>query len=473
MYKNRNTTNITRQTLVCLLMFLWTYSVKGDSWVTYTNHRVIDSTGTYYVCVKRVGIPGERYISAYAGQLDLIIAQRKQGSSPVPPLRTKLDGQSRFDMHKSNEVDPREGDVIHCRVKLEITPGRILVSSTGLGVVLLDQYGMNLSLLDQGEPAVTILSLNGRILHAKKIVELFDDASVGKFYHGWSNLGWLQDAWIDEEKHEVVILGLGKTQGEANSIAVINMDSGKIRHGTSTDILRAITTRNLAGMTFALDSANRSKITVPSAELSSILKDSALPLNARIRSAVMLSTLGDKSGKNLMKSTLLLASNEMVKHPDNQDLENEKNCELYLYIVNHFLDFFGVESLPLLQQVSRDQDYPPQTYRPFAAMGVKAVPLLLKMIEDQMDAGGQVLAADVLSEIQPSTEEIIRALTNTLKSTGKTTSGCQVRWVAIVSLKKIGPAAKSALPALTKLTKDPEEEIREAAKKAITKINSP
>lgn len=470
MHKNRNTTNITRQALVCLLVLLWTHSVNGDSWETYTNHRLTDSTGTYYVSVKRVGKLGERYLHGY-GRLELIIAQRKHGGPVVPSIRTKLDEHSRFDMNKSNEVDPREGDVIHGRVKLENTPGRILVSSTGLGVVLLDQYGMNLSLLNAGEPAVTILSLNGKILHAKKIVELFDEPALGNFYHGWSNIGWLQDSWIDEEKHEVVVLGLGKTNEDANSIAVINIDTGKVRHGTPQDLLQAITTRNHAGLAAALDSAIRSKTAVSVMELASILKDSALPFNARIRSAVMLCALGDKSGKDLMKSTLLLASNEMLKHPDNQDLENEKNWELYLYIVNHFLDFFAAEDLPMLRQVAKNQEYPVQTQRPFLGLKDKAVPFLIKMMEDDNDAGGQVLAADVLSQIPPHNEAVINALIKGLQSTKKHRDWYQVRWAAIAGLEKIGHPAKAALPALTRLTEDPEEETREAAKNAIAKIS--
>lgn len=443
----------------------------SDSWATYTNQRVIDSTGTYYVSVKRVGKPGERYLSGY-GPLELTIAQRKHGSTRVTSIRSKLDEQSRFDLRYSNEVDPRAGDIIHGKAKFDKCPGQIIVSSTGLGVVLLDLYGMNLSLLDPGEPAVTILSLDGKILNAKKIVDLFDEKAIGRFYRGWSNLGWLQDSWIDEEKREVVILGLGKTDEDANSIAVINIDTGKVRNGLSADILRAIASRNPGALAAALDSAVRSKITVPRTEFTSILKDSTLPLNARLRSAVILSTIGDKSGKDLMKNTLLFSSSELLKYPDWQDLDHEKNWDLYEYIVNHFLDFFAVEDLPMLRQVAKNQEYPVQTYRPFLALKDKAVPFLIKMMEDDTDAGGQVLAADVLSQLLPPTDAIINALIKGLQSTKKKRDWYQVRWAAIAGLERIGHPAKAALPALTRLTIDTEEETREAAKKAISKINT-
>jgi hypothetical protein len=375
-------------------------------------------------------------------------------------------------MEAGNDVDVRKGDVVLGRAKITDPPSTVLVSSTGLGVVLLDQYGLNYALLTRGDPALTVVSLNGQTRFTKKLNDLFDAKAVGEFPCTMSGCpGWLDAAWIDEQRRELVIIGANGTN-EVNPLAVVRLDTGVARVGSSQDILQAIVTRNPEGLTPALEAAIRSNLREAKPHLKAILRDAAQPLDARLRCAVFLSSLGDTSGKAFMGSSAVTVSRQLLQHPDWQDLENDRLGAIYHYAVKHLPDVLGEDSIPILCEVARLQGYPATVYDSFRRMGRKAVPVLIELSNNDKEVRGQVMAAELLAEIKPPTDKAIAALTKSLGSAAKTRSGCALRWVAATSLGEIGPPARSALPALAKLLNDQDEDVREAAGEAIRNIQT-
>jgi hypothetical protein len=455
-----------------LLLGLAPGFLEAESFSPFRNERVVDVTGNYYVVMKRQAGP-QRYRDAWE-PVELTIAQRKRATPRVAPVRSKLvdveDQGFVFDMKAGNDVDVRKGDRVLGRAKVTHPPTMVLVSSRGQGVVLLDLYGLDSMLLSKGFPAVTVLSLKGKVLHATKLQRLFKPADCSGFFRTLSGcVWWLYAAWIDEERREVVIVGKN-SETDTYPLAAFRLDTGAVRNGGSKDVLRAIATRIPGGLTPALDVAIRSKLKEARPHLAAILQDAKLPLDARLRSAVFLASLGDARGKALLATSAVKVAKQLLKHPDWQDLEHDRLWCIYTYAVKHLPDVLGEGALPVLHEAARIKGYPAVVYDPFRRMGRKALPLLIKMLEDPTDVEGQVLAADVLSDIKPTTHTIIAALTKALKSAAQTTSGCPVRWVAAKSLGDIGRSAKSALPTLAKLAQDKDEDVRQAAADAIASI---
>jgi hypothetical protein len=376
-----------------------------------------------------------------------------------------------LDMQSANDVDVRSGDTVLGRTKVVHPPVKVLVSSTGLGIVLLDLYGLDSILLTQGLPAVTVLSIDGKVARTAKLSELFQPADWANFTRTMSGcVWWLRDAWIDENRQEVVIVAGNDSVKGAYPLAVLRLDTGVIRHGSNQDVLRAIATRNPSGLTSALDAAIKADLRETRPHLKAILEDGTQPLDARLRCAVFLSLLGDTSGKELLATSTVTVSKQLLQHTDCQDLENDRMWAISTYAIEHLPDALGDECLPVLHEAGRLQGYPPAVYQSFQRMGKKALPMLLHLLEDQKDLDGQIMAADVLSRFRPPPDRAIAALIKDLGSGATTESGCHLRWVAARCLAKMGPAAKAALPALAKLADDTDEDVRKAAAEAIANI---
>jgi hypothetical protein len=225
-------------------------------------------------------------------------------------------------------------------------------------------------------------------------------------------------------------------------------------------------------LTVALDEAIRSKLEEAKPHLKKILQDVKQPLGARLRCAVFLSSLGDQSGREIMRTSTLTVSKELLQHPDPEDLEGERLSAIWDYAVRHSTEVLGDECLPVLREAARLQAYPHVVHDQFRRLGKKALPSLVELLKDRTDVEGQVMAAELLREIKPPTDDVIVGLTKALGSAAKTRSGCALRWVAARSLGEIGPPARSALPALARLLNDQDEDVREAATEAIRSIQT-
>jgi len=447
-------------------------ALRAESYLPFADYRIVDSTGTYYVVVKRQG--GPRYKGPW-GPVELTIAQRKAGSSPVRPARAKvvsLEGQGNvYEMLAREDVAVRDSDSVHGRVALDTPSAAILVSTTGIGIVLLDLYGLNHTLMSGDVPALKIVSLKGNPAHSIKLESLFSHDEIVSFQRTLSGcLSWWRCAWIDEDRRELIVVGRNTNKNGSDPLASIAFDTGVVRRGGREDVMRAILTRNPGALASALDIAIRWNLREAKPYLPVILASETLPLEARLRAAVLLALLGDKAGTDLMTKSVIKVSHELRRHPDWQDIENERLSGIYAYCVKHLPDLLGDKALPVLHDVARQHDYPSVMYGAFRRIGAKSVPHLVRMLEDNDDPQGQVFAADLLREFKPDTEAAVSALAKALGSSSQSRVGRSLRVASAAALGEIGRPARAALPALLRLSHDENEGVRKAAADAIERI---
>jgi hypothetical protein len=371
------------------------------------------------------------------------------------------------------DVVVRKGDAVLGRRAVNNPPGTILISSTGLGVVLLDLYGFNFTVASGKNPALTVLSRNGTPRYSKSLHDLFDGETRVNFPRTGSGTFWLDHAWIDEQRKEIVIVGRKDGRQGTPPLAVVGFEKGSVRSGGVQDVLQAISSRNRGALKSALEVAMRMNLKQARRHLPGILSDRALPLDARLRAAVFLSRLGDKSGAKLLVRAARTASHGLLEHPDWEDLEFERYFDLYDYSVKHLPELLGARALPVLSEVARRVDYPVVAAQAFSRLGRAAVPTLVAMLADETDPNGQLFAAGVLEKIKPPTRRGVAALTRALRSSSRSPRSwldLTLRGVAAEVLGEMGPAAKSALPSLSRLLHDDNEDVRTAAAEAIRKI---
>lgn len=444
----------------------------AESYSPFADRRIVDPMSNFYVVVKRQGGPRHR---DSCGPVELKIVQHNPRDLPILPGRARVvevQGlDTVYEMQAGERVAVREGDVVLGRLKLDDPPSTILISSTGLGLVLLDLYGLNYTLFSRKDPAITVVSLKGKILHQRSLFSLFSEKEIPLFQRSLSNcIFWLRCAWIDEEKQQIVVVGRNSTLKGTDPVAVISFQEGTVRPGGTKEVMRAISTKNPGGLTNALDFAIRWNLKEAKPYLPEILANPGLPLEARLRAAVFLASMGDKRGKELLAAAALSASKQLLQYPDWQDIENERLWDIVDYGFKHLPHLLGDEALPVLREIARPLHYPAIAHATFCQLDKKSVVFLVEMLQDQNDTEGQVFAASVFSEIKPDTKAAISALTKALHSPATSRSGCPLRWVAALALGNIGSTAKSALPTLSKLANDPDEDVRKAALEAKNKI---
>ena len=197
----------------------------------YQEHRVVDSKGDYYVVLRKIGGWSGRLSS---GPVTFAYGKRLEGTAPV------TNESNRFREPANPRVAFRQGDTLICRGKLERAPSRLLVSSSGLGFVTLGEYT---GIGDPNRPnAITIVSPAGKILHRFSMKDLFPHHVVHHFSHTSGGIHWLDGAWIDESKKELVVLGTshGYDGPIPLALCVVHLESGKLQIVGKKVLVRAL-----------------------------------------------------------------------------------------------------------------------------------------------------------------------------------------------------------------------------------------
>jgi HEAT repeat protein len=228
---------------------------------------------------------------------------------------------------------------------------------------------------------------------------------------------------------------------------------------------------NAGALTAALEVANRWNLKASIApHIPAIFENKSLPTSARLRAAVYLGSRGNLTAAQFVKDAAVHASEDLAKHPDWQDAENDRLSDIYDYAVEHLPALLHEKALPVLREVARRQGYPIIAYRAMQAIGKKAVPDLIQMLKDDSDPDGQKFAAHILGEVKADSAEAISALRTALHSTATSKSGYGIRGAAAYGLGLIGPVARSAIPELVELARDQDEFVAKTASGALEKI---
>ncbi len=104
--------------LLALALCAFPSLARGDSYRAFTNFRDVDSTGRYYIVVKKNGGPED---PGAGTPVTFEIAQRREGTSPVAEAEDFLKG-SREEVEANPEVKVREGDLVLGKGRLESVP---------------------------------------------------------------------------------------------------------------------------------------------------------------------------------------------------------------------------------------------------------------------------------------------------------------------------------------------------------------
>src|SRR5262249_54568046 len=143
-------------------LFLLGGMARATSFRPYPEQCIADANGRYYVVVKRKD-KGKQYFPY--GPVTLTIAQRRKGSPPVRSASARWPDGSSFHATVDPAIRVRDGDTVHGRIELEGPPSVILVSSKGMGIVTLDDYGFNALGPKAGRNDLVVYSLKGKVLH--------------------------------------------------------------------------------------------------------------------------------------------------------------------------------------------------------------------------------------------------------------------------------------------------------------------
>jgi hypothetical protein len=410
--------------------------VHATSFIPYSEQIVADSNGHYYVVVKRKDDSGDY------GPISLTLAERKPGSSPVRSATAReATPRGTFLAKIDPAIRVRDGDIVHGRIDLNQPPKVILVSSTGKGIVTMDKYGFNGLGSEAGVDDLVVYSLKGKVLHRKNRDGVFPANARWMFHHGDGYVGWLRDSWLDDKRGEIVIVGqLPKDK----AVLTVNFESGEVRTATTELIDRAITERDPNGLSQALDLAREFKVGGSKAAWFGILADEKLPLYTRLQSAVLMASVGDQRGEDLVKKAAL-------------DKPAKVNDDAQLFAVKSLPEVLGDKAAPVICDYVRRYGKE-GTVTPWSAMheisAQAAVPELRRLLDRKEPVHCQLFALECLGRKGPAAKaavpDLIRILDGEplIQDLGWTQSSTHD--YAARALGRIGPEAKDALPVLVR-----------------------
>jgi hypothetical protein len=338
----------------------------------------------------------------------------------------------------------RDGDIVHGRIELAQPPGHIIVSLSGKGIVTLDKYGFNPQ--DKGD--FVIYSMKGQVLHRKERNELFDVEVRRNFVFGSGHVIWLDCAWVDENRGEVVIVARNDPEPPVPALVTVNMTSGEVRPGGVELIDRAIREHNANAITDALQLATQYRLEGSRQAWPEILSNQSMPLGVRLRTAVLLASFGDKRGADLVRTTALMNDGEVAPGPR-------------YYAVEHLPDLLGDGAAPIICDCVRRSEYGggvPEWDAMRKVSAEAAIPELRKLMERRESISSQLFATGCGSIWGPAAKALVPDLIRVLEREElvrvKGVLKLSTHEYAATTLARIGPDAKAALPVLSRLAQE-------------------
>ena len=433
-------------TCVGLLSAVGFGSVAEADFAPLADYRVVDPAGDYYVVWRRTDGP-ELY--GEWGPTEFTIARRAPGTPKVTPAQAQVanlagQGGRFYRMLENPNVAVRPGDVRHGSGLFPRPPRVVLVSSSGLGFVALDAYGPNVPEVAEtrGEHAVVVVSLEGRVRHAKALGQLFTDDEIDAFASTGTVISWLRGGWIDQQHRGLVIVGGN------DEIRVLDLVSGQVRVGGESDVVGGITSRDPQAVSQALTIAAQNRLPAALAPARLVFADRLAGADVRLRAAVAMAVLGDLSGAALIERIARGEGAEGVADGDGQTAPERSVAIEYLP------EAIGDSALPLLSEaLGRGRLDGAAAFRALTKLDEKAVPVLVPLVEPGVDQRLRLAAIGVLGIIGPDARRAVDPLSTALEDDSPL-----VRVKAALSLAKIAPGTPGILAQLQAgLSFDPVE----------------
>ena len=230
-----------------LIVALGRSTAGATSYEPWPDQRFVSENGQYYVVMQRADGPK---VYHHKGPVKYVIAKRGSGSVPIAAAECEVEElENEYDpekqsfpylIHHNPEVAVQEGDRVLGRGTLDWPPKTVLVSSSGLGFVGLDEYGgtyagdPEFAGLEAVSTAALVVSSSGRVLHRKFLTDFFSHDDI-QFFGGPENTWWLGypvRGWINEAKEQIVLVA-GPTEEQPQGTLLLFMDwkTGKIDSG--------------------------------------------------------------------------------------------------------------------------------------------------------------------------------------------------------------------------------------------------
>ena len=217
------------------------------SWAPWCDQLVASPNGKFYVVVKRTDGPK---VYGEWGPVEFVICEHAANAQPIKNAKSRvLELGSGFGEYNRDKGDPYEikpnpkvgvqgGGKILGRGKLARPPGEILVSNTGLGFAGLDVYGYHIHRPDDGlkaDNAVIIVASSGKVIHEKRLIDLFTDDEIECFDTSGAGIHWLSHrpaGWINEGVKQLVIISdTSETKPIPHLVRFIDWQTGKSTKG--------------------------------------------------------------------------------------------------------------------------------------------------------------------------------------------------------------------------------------------------
>jgi hypothetical protein len=183
----------------------------------------------------------------------LEIARRKArgGTQSAEPSASTLASAG-----KVPQVSILDGDDRLGLVKMDMCFPHIVVSSTGLGVVVLDR-------LDEERAeranvfACTVVRRNGVISFRRDLRELCAPEESAQFVRSINFVNWFEGGWFDEDRKQFIIAIAARvaSQDGDGPFRILELETGNVRPGTWEVVSIALTQKHSGDVALALNLA--------------------------------------------------------------------------------------------------------------------------------------------------------------------------------------------------------------------------
>lgn len=228
---------------------------RGDSWNPWSDQLIVAPGGKYYVVMKRTGGPK---VYGEWGPVEYVLCECAADAAPIKPAKSKIvelsideydaeKGGQLYEIIPNPKVSFRDGDKLLGHGTLKRPPLQIIVSDDGLGFACLDVYGYNYAYYDAGlkaDNAVIIVSSRGKVIHRKRLLDLFTADELDGFDTSAGGMWWLNNrnpGWINDAKKQLVVVGAAsESLPNRHLIKIIDWQTGRITIGATQNSQEAV-----------------------------------------------------------------------------------------------------------------------------------------------------------------------------------------------------------------------------------------
>lgn len=425
-------------------VLVWTTVLFADSYGPYADFRQVDSTGQYYLVVRK--IPGWGEDPGRGGRVRYALAKRKPGADPVTSEQNqfnldKVDDFLNPDEINNPKVKVRECDTLLGQGILNRAPGQILISSTGQGFVTLDVFGYNFADVKSLDSLV-IVSHDGVVQHRMSLLDIYTEEEISQFSFSAGGVFWAAGGWINEQQKTAVVVSVPRdTERPARIIRTVDLKSGTVNKASSDQIAAALKNLNRNAMPFSIELAIEARLQNCRPYLAKLYSSEDFSDDIRAYAAVGLALFGDMQGREFLREFVTRPSGE------NDDLlatslSSESNYYSVEFAIDHLNEIFGQDAPQLLREIACKTDH--DVFLQFSSTPARSIPVLIEMVKDKGCPKGQEVAVSCLGSL--CTESAVPHLVKVFEK--ESNSSNNLKYLAAIALGEIGPPSRPALPHL-------------------------